>query len=177
MPWVRWRGQRQARRRLELAMPVDTQRPAGRTLEHRAAQHDRIKQRTVHDVLDDPRQVVGRHQLPTRRDQVGPVRPERAFLETLAGPRGVDRVEGLDERPVAQYFEPVRLEERERIAGLWVDIDTDDVVEPRTAVAHGRAAGAAGEIEQLHGQAPWSGRQRTRVLAAEHRGVLSTPVS
>ena len=60
----------------------------------------------------------------------------------LAWRAGVDRVE-----PVERIRGRVRLVELERVVGLRLDVDADDV-EPGAVVAHRRAAGAAEQIQQ-----------------------------
>lgn len=144
--------------RLEQPVPKHAQ-----LVEHRPAQHNVIFQRSAFDVLDDVRSTSLNEHLAHRSDQIGPLVGVAVALRQvgigLARRGGVNHVERREKVDVEHHR--VRLNERERVIRLGIDIDADDV-ESGLMIPEGGSAGATEEVEQL-----WSNR---------HRMSLPTPI-
>src|SRR6266545_5529749 len=85
----------------------------------------------------------------------------------LAGRTRMDRFEVLQRWTV----ECVTLHERERVMRLWFDVHSH-YVKPSPVVPHGRATGAAEEIEQTRS----SGQRDLLQTSTRARGARSTPL-
>src|SRR5260221_13589779 len=139
--------------RLKPSLPLDGQP------EKTAAEDEVSPHRRTRNVLDDPR--------PATLSEPGPNRPEypgsafclltvQARLHVVFTRRaGVDRVE-----PVQRERQRIGPHEGERVPGLRPDVDPGDV-EPGPRVPHGRAPGAAEQVQQpRHHGRPRSAQER-----------------